>query len=135
MRALPLLFLASLPLALACDHVSTIRILDARTTRLPDGKVATDVQLEAAEQAGESAGQYCVSVHWFNPPFDSRTLERSFYEGELDSTQACDADLSDGDQRTWRLVSNRADLAVGTPARVQVHWSNTFNVKEGVFAP
>ena len=99
------------------------------------GAVVTDVQLEAAEQAGGNAGQYCVSVHWFNPPFDSRTLERSFYEGEIDSTEACAADLSDGDQRTWRLVSKRTDLPVGTPARVQVHWSNSFNVKESVFAP
>ncbi len=135
MRALPLLVLGSLPLVLACAHVSTIRILDARTSREPDGAVVTDVQLEAAEQAGGNAGQYCVSVHWFNPPFDSRTLERSFYEGELDSTEACAADMSDGDQRTWRLVSKRTDLPIGTPARVQVHWSNSFNVKESVFAP
>jgi len=135
MRALPLLVLVSLPLALACDRASTIRVLDAWTSRMPDGTVVTDVELEAAEQGGGNAGQYCVSVHWFNPPFDSRTLERSFYEGELDSTQQCDADLSDGDQRTWRLLSNRRDLAVGTPARVQVHWARSFNVKEGLFAP
>ena len=132
MRALPLLVLA---LALACDRVSTIRILDARTSRLPDGAVATDVKLEAAEQAGGNAGHYCVSVHWFNPPFNSRTEERAFYEGALDSTERCDADLEDGDQRTWRLVSAKKDLPVGTPARVQVRWSRTFNVKEGVFAP
>ena len=111
------------------------RVLDARTSREADGRVATDVQLEAAEQGGGNAGQYCVSVHWFNPPFDSRTLERSFYEFELDSTEECDDDLSDGDQRTFRLVSHRFDLAPGTPARVQVHWSRSFNTKEGVFAP
>jgi len=133
MRALPLLVLCSLPLA--CDRASTIRILDARTSRLPGGAVATDVQLEAAEQVGGNAGQYCVSVHWFNPPFDSRTEPRAFYEGELDSTEMCDADLEDGDQRTWRLVSEKKDLPVGTPARVQVRWSRTFDVKEGVFAP
>ena len=134
MRAAPALLLL-LGAVVACDHVSTIRVLDARTFRLPDGRVATDVELEAAEQGGGNAGQYCVSVHWFNPPFDSRTLERSYYEGELDSTEVCDDDLSDGDQRTFRLVSTKFDLPPGTPARVQVHWGRTFNTKEGVFAP
>ncbi len=125
----------ALPIVLACDRSSIIRVLDARTSRLEGGAVATDVELEAAEQGGGNAGQYCVSVHWFNAPFNSRTEESSFYPGELDSTERCDADLEDGDQRTWRLVSNRTDLKEGTPARVQVHWSRSFNVKEGVFAP
>ena len=136
MRTLALAALSVvLPIVLACDHVSTIRVLDARTSRLPGGAVATDVELEAAEQGGGNAGQYCVSVHWFNAPFNSRTEEASFYPGELDSTERCDADLEDGDQRTWRLVSKKTDLPIGTPARVQVHWSRSFDVKEGVFAP
>lgn len=136
MRTLSLAALSlALSVALACDHVSTIRILDARVSRIDGGAIATDVELEAAEQGGGNAGQYCVSVHWFTVGFNAQTEESSFYPGELDSTERCDADLEDGDQRTWRLVSRRTDLPAGTPARVQVHWSHSFNVKHGLFAP
>lgn len=136
MRTLALVALSlALPVALACDHVSTIRILDARLARLDGGAIATDVELEAAEQGGGNAGQYCVSVHWFAPGFSAQTEEAAFYAGELDSTERCDADLEDGDQRTWRLVSKRTDLPAGAPARVQVHWSRSYNVKHGLFAP
>jgi hypothetical protein len=130
-----LLALGSALLSLACTRVSAVLILDARPSRAPDNRVAVDVQLEAVEQGGGGAGPYCVSVHWFNFGFDSNTEERATYEGELDSVEQCANDLSDGDQRTYRLVSNRTDLATGLPARVQVRQGHSFQTKEGVFAP
>lgn len=120
---------------LACDHSAWVRILDVRTSRAPDNRVMADIQLEAVEQGGGGVGPYCVSVHWFNFGFNAGTEEHVFYEGELDSVEQCGNDLSDGDQRTYRLVSNRTDLALGLPARVQVRQGHSFQTKDGVFAP
>lgn len=133
-RALIMILAAALP-ALACDRSSGVLILDARVSRGLDESVIADIQLEAVEQGGGGAGPYCVSIHWFNFGFNGATEERAFYEGERDSVEECANDLSDGDQRTWRLVSHKTDLERGLPARVQVRQGKVFRSKGAVFAP
>ena len=135
MRALVILSLGLALLASACDHVAWIRVLDVRTSRTPDNRVLADIQLEAVEQGGGSVGPYCVSIHWFNLGFNASTRESVSYPGELDSVEQCGNDLGDGDQRTYRLVSNRTDLPGGVPARVQVRQGRSYQTKEGIVAP
>lgn len=127
--------LGALLVAAACDHGAWIRILDVRTSRAPDNRVVADVQLEAVEQGGGGVGPYCVSIHWFNFGFNSGTPELTSYQGELDSIEQCGNDLGDGDQRTYRLASNRTDFALNQPARVQVRQGRSFQTKDGVVAP
>jgi hypothetical protein len=129
------LSLSAALLALACDRSVAVVILETRTARAPDNRVFADVEVEAVEQGGRGAGGYCVSIHWFNPGFNPATEPRSYYPGELDRIEQCANDLSDGDRRTFRLVSNRSDLAAGLPARVQVRVGDSFETQEGVFAP
>ena len=122
MRALPALLVsmtAALTL-LACDQGATVLVLDASPSRAPDKRVVVDVQVEGVEPAGRNVGAYCVSIHWFNVGFNPATAPATRYVGELDFLEQCAADLRDGDQRTFRLVSNKTDLVKGMPARVQV---------------
>jgi hypothetical protein len=78
---------------LACSGPrATIEIEDARSMFLGDGthKVVVEVDVLAHEQLGGNIGQYCTSVT---------------YTGQTDIAQVCYQDLSDGDRRTVRLVS------------------------------
>lgn len=121
--------------ALACDRGAGFEILDVHTSRAPDGRVVADIAIEGVEQGGGDVGPYCVSVHWFNFGFGSQTEPTIVYAGAIDKVEQCDADLSDGDLRTYRLISNRTDLAPGQPARVQVRFARSITTKQAVFAP
>ena len=117
----------------SCDKVSYVRILDARLSRTDTGLVQADVELEAAEKGGGNVGPYCVSVHYL--PLGSVLAEGRFeYPGEVELVEQCGVDLSDGDQRTYRLVSTTV-LAGSLPARVQVRQERRFEIFEGVFTP
>lgn len=131
---LGLLAAASAVVAVGCDTVSYVRILDARLSRDADNRVVAVVQLEAAEQGGGNVGPYCVSMHVFALGV-VQTVGYERYPGELDVAELCDDDLSDGDQRFVRLVSTRTDLPARLPARVQVVQGRAFQIREGVFTP
>jgi hypothetical protein len=130
-----LLSVSAALLTLACTRTAAVLILDARVSRAPDNRVVADVELEAVDQGGGHAGPYCVSIHWFNVGFNPSTEERISYADERDSVEECHDDLEDGDQRTVRLISNKSDLEAGLPARVQVRYAETFQIRQGVFAP
>lgn len=129
------LALAAALLALACDRTYGVLILDVQVSRAPDKKVVADVELEAVEQGGRGVGPYCVSIHWFNFGFDPATPDSAFYPGERDKVEQCANDLSDGDQRIYRLISNKTDLEPSLPARVQVQQGKVIRSKGAVFAP
>lgn len=119
----------------ACERPANVVIVEATPFRGEGARVVVDVELEGVDQAGGSAGPYCVSVHWFpigfDPAFQGVQVR---YVGETDFVSACGNDLGDGDRRTVRLVSNKTDLVAGAPARVQVRQGRLFETK-AVFAP
>jgi hypothetical protein len=133
MRAV--LALAAVLLAIACARTAGVLILDVRVSRETDNRVIADVQLEAVEQGGGHNGPYCVSIHWVPFGFDGTTPDRIKYDGELDAVEQCSNDLRDGDQRTFRLVSNKTDLPKGLPARAQVRYGDQFQTRGAIFAP
>lgn len=97
MRAAALLVLLSL--ASACERErATVRILGATATRLPDRRLAVDVDVEAHEGLGGNLGRYCVGVAWpFVATFDNQ----------------CASDLEDGDTKSLHFVSERTDHPAG----------------------
>lgn len=110
----------ALALGVACDNVAILTVVDARVLRDPQSKVVSiDVDLRAAEQSGRSVGPYCVSAHVVPFGFDTNTPGLTTYRGQADVTQICDADLSDGDTRTFHLVLTRTDIIAKNPIRVQ----------------
>ena len=134
MRVLPSLVVAVV--SAACIRSSGVFILDARVQpRQSDRLVAVDVQLEAVEQGGGKVGRYCVSFHVFPIGFNPFTEEQTSYFGELEKVEECDDELSDGDQRTYRLRSMRTDLAPNLPIRVQTTQNGVFRTKENLFTP
>lgn len=83
----------ALALSGACSGPrASIEIEDARSALLGDGthKVVVEVDVLAHDQLGGNIGQYCTAVT---------------FAGQADIQRVCYSDLSDGDRRTVRIVS------------------------------
>lgn len=83
----------------ACTDVpnANIDITDARAFRGEGGRVVVDVDLIAREGLGGNIGVYCTRV-----TFPGEALGR-YHE-------TCAADLSDGDTKTMRFISDKTDI-------------------------
>jgi hypothetical protein len=90
----------------ACpDPGASIDIEDARATRLPDGRVAIEVDVRAQERLGKNLGTYCTRVT---------------FTGQADFAEECRSDLEDGDLRTLHFES-AIDLDDGALIFVDLH--------------
>jgi|GEM_PF-3108199 len=101
---------------------------DFSASRTADGRVSVDMEVIGSEGGGRAVGDFCVSATWFSPGTELTFVPvASSYSGDsrtLDSVLQCTVGdgvdpLRDGDHRTFRLVSNRTDIPVGVPLRIQ----------------
>lgn len=127
---LPAVLIAALAPSCSIDRNAALEILEAKTSRDPDGRLVVDVAIEGIEQAGKNVGTYCVSAHFMPIGFARDTFEATRYSNELDVVQVCDDDLEDGDRRAFRLVSNRTDLPALIPIRVQARLARVYFRRE-----
>lgn len=89
MRILRLFFFV-MAMAACADPGASLQIDEVRASRLPDGRVAVDVDVLAQERLGGSLGTYCAHI-WF--PDEPGIFEE------------CGNDLEDGDRKTLRYTS------------------------------
>jgi hypothetical protein len=95
----PALLILSIAVGAACaDAGASIAIEDARAIRLPDGRVAVDIDVAAKERQGGNVGTYCAAAT---------------FTGQARVVEQCYADLEDGDRKTLRLVSDDGSIAPG----------------------
>jgi hypothetical protein len=87
---------------------ASVEITGARAFRAPDKHVVVDVDLVASEGLGGNIGTYCTRVT---------------FTGQENPAEQCFADLSDGDTRTVRLVSEK-DLDPGASIVIRVRLGN-----------
>jgi hypothetical protein len=97
----------ALSLCSSCTDVPNVNIdiTDARAFRGDAGRVVVDVDLIAREALGGSIGVYCTRVT---------------FPGETSFHETCAADLSDGDTKTMRFVSDKTDIPKGGQISVAV---------------
>lgn len=89
-----------------CDGPgASLRILAARASREPDGRVAVEIDLLASEGLGGNVGTYCT---------------RATFDGQPDPVEVCAADLEDGDTKTVRLTSESTALRAGAEIKLRV---------------
>jgi hypothetical protein len=122
MRASFVALAIALGLVAACAHPAAVVVDDASAVRTPDGHVQVDILVTGVEEADGRIGTYCVSAHWFGLVDPNVTDPAPTYPGELDVANVCFTGLGDGDRRTVRVTSNKAntDLPAGSPIRCQV---------------
>lgn len=98
LRALPL-FAMCFALPACADPGASLEVDDIRASRLPDGRVAVDVDVLAQERLGGRLPTYCARVTFPDEP--------TFEEYK--------SDLEDGDRKTLRYTSKNNNIA---PKRV-----------------
>lgn len=89
-----------LPLLVGCSGpLALIEIRDVRVARVSDSDrhVAVEVDVRATEGGGGNLGRYCVDAN---------------FPGDTVLQRTCEQDLTDGDVRTIRLVS-QAETGAG----------------------
>lgn len=104
------------------DPGASIEVEDARSARGADRRVLVDIDVLAREGLGGNIGVYCTRVG-----FTRRT-------GAVERHESCASDLSDGDTRTIRVISDDADLAAGAPITVDVYLG-AIAVRRSLVAP
>ena len=116
--------------AAGCDEPGAgVRIDEASAARGPDGRGVVDVTVRAFERLGGHVGTYCVSAHFLRPEVDPLFLPtRARYFEALEFAERCEADLEDGDVRTFRFVSASTTLPPGAPVRVQARIERDIDV-------
>lgn len=116
--------------AAGCDEPGAgVRIDDASAARGPDGRGVVDVKVRAFERLGGHIGTYCVSAHFLRPEVDPLFLPtRARYFEAVEFEERCEADLEDGDVRSFRFVSGSATLPPGAPVRVQARIEREIDV-------
>jgi hypothetical protein len=121
-----------LGLVVACKDPAAVVVDDASAVRTPDGHVQVDMLVTGVEEVDGRIGTYCVSAHWFGLLDPSVTDPAPTYYAELDVVQQCFSGLGDGDRRTVRVVSNKAnaDLPPGSPIRCQVIVGNAIRTMD-----
>lgn len=100
-----------LPLLVGCSGpLAQIDIRDVRVARVSDTDrhVAVEVDVRATEGGGGNVGRYCVDVN---------------FPGDTVLQRTCEADMTDGDVRTVRLVS-QAETAAGATLVVTARLAN-----------
>ncbi len=118
--------------AVACDDFGArVIVEEARTSRDPEGRAITDVDVRGVEHGGGNVGAYCVTAHFFPIGVDPTFVPvRRSYAEAVDHGEVCGADLEDGDVRTVRFFAASVALPAGTPVRVQARTARELDSRD-----
>jgi len=94
------LFFSALVGVAACDDpLSQINLEDIRLSSTTDKHLIVEVDVRATEAGGRNIGNYCVEIT---------------FPGQTNIQRVCNNDLTDGDTRTVRIVSDAVIATGGT---------------------